>query len=184
MPFGWFVCLKSKSGQSFTWNNTAGLPSSPLRPHIVSLFKCHVPRFLLLWPQWQLSSLSPSLPPAPPLSRGLEFSEVIPEALGFKTATLNDTQGSRTIARPLQVAIAINLGRPKGKWTLGETRDKENRTQCGPARLQFAFPSPSLHILQGSCTTLVTCRDWHAKSGPEHWHSISARGWGGNSVTC
>lgn len=88
---------------------------------------------------------------APFLGRGLEFSEVIPEASGFKIVTLNDTLALRKIAHPLEAATAIKLGRPKGKWTLGEIRDGENRTQWWPSQVY------SLSFLVLVSTSLRAC---------------------------
>lgn len=62
--------------------------------------------------------------------------------------TLNDTQASRKIAQPLQVAIAITLGRPKGNGLEARSDTKRAGLSGGPARLQFVFPSPRVHSLQ------------------------------------
>ena len=53
--------------------------------------------------------------------------------------TLNDTQALTKIAQPLKVAIAIKLGRSKGKWILGEIRDGEKRTQWSPSQV-YSLP--------------------------------------------
>lgn len=153
IPFWLTGLLKSKSGQSFAWKDSATF--SLFQPLLYCLFSIpysQIPPTVAQVTHFFLSHLVPSL------SRGWKFSESTTGDSGCKIVTLNDTQASRKIAQPVEVAIAIKRT-PLGNDSEPGYEMGRTRFGGGPSRLTVCLSSsPS------KCSLRLECFAFHLQS--------------------